>query len=198
VLVLSDSDLGGIPLLRQSTDWDCGPTALAQLMIVVGTNPSVKTVEQAKELARHITSQIKPSPETGTSHDQIIGYLRSIGQAFAVYERVPIHIVGAPCLVNYQWSGDGHYGVVIEVDEVKSRIRIINPGNGKIDRYSISEFNKRWFSRRYGARWAVKIWRVYDHQNPHHQLSFFEKRNSAASEIHGLCWAEWKRKEFRL
>jgi len=77
-----------------------------------------------------------------------------VGVPFKVYQG---EYPKPPFLINYQWDRDGHYGVVVNVGD---KILIWNPWKDAIDKYHKNEFEKRWYSKRYGPKWALSINRI--------------------------------------
>jgi hypothetical protein len=92
-------------------------------------------------------------PKLGTSHEQIVGYLLSSGIPYFCFKGKDARSLPTPCLVNYQWEGEGHYGVVTRVDPYF--VSIIS--NGNLTKVSLDEFHRRWYSERYGQRWALRL-----------------------------------------
>jgi ABC-type bacteriocin/lantibiotic exporter with double-glycine peptidase domain len=129
----------------QPNDWSCGPTALRFLFSLYPNHFFPEPSEVA----------LGTTPADGTSHDAIEQLLADHGVPYHTTHRRDLRQLILPCLVNYQWSGDGHYGVVIEKNA--RTIYVFNPGNGKVDRYAGADFRTRWFSRRYGSGWSLRL-----------------------------------------
>lgn len=129
--------------LTQPNDWSCGVYALRTLLRAQGypLRPTEKKLGTTREL--------------GTSHVAIVDYLKSNGVRYCEYSGKPVRSLMVPCLVNYQSSRDGHYAVLWSA--VK-RLTLLNPGNGRADSLRLEDFNKRWFSTRYGSQWALYIY----------------------------------------
>jgi len=100
-------------------------------------------------------AQLKTTRSDGTSHEAILRYLEGKRIGHAQYRRVPLEEIPLPCLVNYQYARDGHYGVLRHVGD--REVKIMNPFNGRMDTISRQVFEDRWFSKRYGNEWALHI-----------------------------------------
>jgi ABC-type bacteriocin/lantibiotic exporter with double-glycine peptidase domain len=145
----------GSAQLKQDNDYSCGVWALRYLINHV-VFPQIPYEELEARFGYYWPTEekLRTTPEDGTSHESITNWLASVGVKFTVHEGEPVTSLTPFFLINYQWYKEGHYGVVVNVGDV---VQVWNPGNGKIDKYPLEEFNRRWFSKRYGAKWALTI-----------------------------------------
>ena len=58
-----------------------------------------------------------------------------------------------PLIVNFQFEDEGHYGVII--GWVEGEIHIWEPWRAKHFWINESDFDRIWFSRRYGSHWFL-------------------------------------------
>lgn len=132
-------------IYKQTNDYNCGPTALAQLLNLKGYQEY--TPEGIEEI-------IQPSPDMGTSHLSICLFLDL--EKFTYQHGTPgLHNLTLPMLVNYSPKGDGHYGVVTRINFTSNRVRVLDPEDGQMHSYTIKNFFNTWYSSRYGKEWAV-------------------------------------------
>lgn len=134
-----------LSLVKQDDLFSCGVFALHTLLFAHGYNYSPDDLR----------TDLKPTPDAGTSHDQITEFLSGKKIPFWVFSAGDPRALPVPCLVNYQWDGDGHYGVIVDVNN--DTILIANPGNGELDKMPLGEFWTSWYSTRYGEHWALRI-----------------------------------------
>src|SRR5271168_71089 len=88
----------------QTKEFDCGIVACEYLSALHGKPP----------IRRELAAQLgATSAIDGTPHYGIQQILRD-GYGFEEYERVGrISMAKIPSIINYQWDGDGHYGVLV-------------------------------------------------------------------------------------
>ena len=133
---------------RQFNEVSCGVSALRYMFSIL-IWPYVE-----KPINYMPTEEVlKTKYETGTEPEDIEKYLQSLNIKYRIYEGYDIKNVPKPAMVLYQWGGEGHYGVVVES---KRTVKIFNPYNAKIDRYTFYEFNKRWHDKPQ-IKWALTI-----------------------------------------
>ena len=132
-------------IYKQSNDYNCGTTALAQLLSLSGYQ------EYTPEA---IEDCITPHPETGTSHLQLCEFLRYEG--FSYQHGTPdIYTLRLPMLVNYSPDGEGHYGVVTRMNFNSEQVRLLDPADGRAVNLPIRKFLSIWYSSRYGKEWGL-------------------------------------------
>lgn len=133
---------------KQTKEYNCGPTACSYYL------ERFHSIHCDIEELEHIG---KCTDEEGTSHAGMFNILFQKGlKPFSVHvgsikELTPSMI---PCIVNYQYDGDGHYGVLIGFEY--NQFLIWNPATGKVDREIKRSFSQRWYSKRYGKRWLIR------------------------------------------
>ena len=139
-------------LLKQDKEYNCAVFALHFLLGLNGID--YKVVEMGKELS--------PNEENGTSHNKILGWLLFKGINSLTYGyNTPINKLkqSLPAIVNYQLCDkdgcDGHYSVILTVNN--SSVILYNPYNGEIEVLNRREFEKIWYSERYGKRWFLTM-----------------------------------------
>ena len=132
-------------IYKQSNDYNCGTTALAQLLALVGyTEYTPEKIEDG----------ITPHPETGTSHFQLCEYLRN--ESFIFQHGTPdFHTLKLPMLVNYSPSSEGHYAVMTRMNFTAGTVRLLDPANGGNVNLPIKKFLSIWYSSRYGKEWGL-------------------------------------------
>lgn len=139
-------------ILEQDKEYNCAVFALHFLLGISSINYDVKELE--KELGTN--------EDNGTSHEQIINWLDSKRITSITYgsnSNVQRLSSVLPALVNYQLCDndgcDGHYGVVLTVNE--NKIILYNPYSGEIESVDRNYFEEKWYSERFGSKWFLKI-----------------------------------------
>lgn len=128
---------------KQPNDWSCGVYALRYLLFLKGL-PLEPT-----------EADLATTESDGTSHSAIRDYLFRHAVGHTECMGTPLGEIPKPCLVNYQYYRDGHYGVAVK--QTGKRVYVFNPWTARIDAYKIKDFENRWFSTRYGAKWALAL-----------------------------------------
>lgn len=132
---------------RQTTDFNCGPAAVAFML---------RTHEEHPRSIDEITKIMGSTDEAGTSHEQIEAYLRGRGYVFS--SGTPsLFALRLPMLVNHQSEEDGHYSVILSITlaYTNAHIRLFDPADGKIKTRAWGFFLESWYSARYGAKWGL-------------------------------------------
>lgn len=132
----------------QTKEYNCGPTACAYyLKRFHGIDSDIEELERLGNC----------TDEDGTSHEGMFNILYGAGikphsfTAKNIKELIPL---SSPCIVNYQYDGDGHYGVLIGFRQ--NHFTIWNPATGHLDYVGKEKFAKIWYSKRYGKRWLIR------------------------------------------
>jgi len=103
-------------------------------------------------------SLIKELPcreDDGTSYLSLTNYLNSyMLNSIYTSDYSELSDMKFPCIVNYQYEGDGHYGVALGFDG--SLILLYNPATGETEKMNKYEFYNSWYSNRYGKRFLLK------------------------------------------
>lgn len=134
-------------LWKQDKDYNCGVYALCFFLHSNGIKSRLTEIER----------MLNPTDADGTSHESITKVLKELG----IYNNQFLDSsIGQlkeklPALVNYQYDGDGHYGVVKGMSW--NRFIIYNPCTGEEEFGQTSEFDKSWYSERYGSHWFLTI-----------------------------------------
>ena len=149
------------PNYTQETDYDCGPACVRYLTIARGWG-ALGGGPVDGSYVRMIRAA-ETTPEFGTSHEGMLQLINGMG--FSGRARIaPIEDVPLFAIVNYmsseavegeKYPGDGHYGVVVGKSE--RNVYIWSPSYGKVITYSYHEFNKVFYSNRYGSKWSVEV-----------------------------------------
>lgn len=126
--------------MKQDRPYNCGIFAARYLLKI-------------KDSPRYLEKLAGTTEKEGTSHDG----MKKIFKHFKIHYlsgEADLGLVKGllPAIVNYQAWGDGHYGVVLTIGD---KVALWDPGDGKIRKFTISEFKKRWFSKRYGKNWFI-------------------------------------------
>lgn len=130
-------------LLKQDKDYNCGVYALHFLLSLSGIKYYAPSLEDA----------IEPNQETGTSHHQITTFMtiRNIKHHQSYNNKSDE--LKYPCMVNYQYDSDGHYGVAL--CKTSAGVVLYNPANGQIE--IVPNFDKVFYSERYGKGWSLYL-----------------------------------------
>ena len=139
----------------QTTDFNCAAGAVA--FFANAQSGLVLDVDK-------VTRKLGSTPERGTDHEAIVGYLdflfRYDGVRLEHGHGLPLHTLTLPLLVNY-WTGeDGHYGVVTGLTLVPgngSWMTLFDPSSGDLLVKDWDEFVRNWYSKRYGPHWGLYI-----------------------------------------
>ena len=131
--------------MKQTTEYNCGVFAVKYILKLV-LNKDYDVVQLEKELCT--------TEEKGTSHDDIINFIKreKINYIVGIGEQM---FSDLPLLVNYQYDGDGHYGVITDIHE--NEIKMFNPATGESEIILYTDFMDRWYSERYGKQWGLHI-----------------------------------------
>lgn len=136
---------------KQTKDWNCGPTACAYYF--ARFQGIQENYDQRIDLFEKIGNCTK---DKGTSHEGMVKIIHEMGfnsiwnYADGIEELIPALM---PCIVNYQYDGDGHYGVIEGFQN--NDLLIWNPATGKRDKINKYDFEKIWYSKRYGSKWFL-------------------------------------------
>jgi ABC-type bacteriocin/lantibiotic exporter with double-glycine peptidase domain len=133
-------------VLEQDKEYNCAVYALHFLLGLYDIKPSIEEIEKL----------VNPSIENGASHEDILRALHSFKiMSWSSNGRIIDFIDNLPALVNYQYDGDGHYGVII--GKTSKAFIMYNPYNAEIETIQFKEFEKIWYSERYGANWYMQL-----------------------------------------
>jgi len=128
---------------KQLDSYSCGPSALAFFLFALGRKFTIARIRK----------ELKPTKENGTSHEAIERMLHRRRIDFESKSNAAISDLKPPSLVNYQYLGEGHYGVILSVTQ--KYISLFEPWFAKTHLYTRKAFERQWHSNRYGRRWAV-------------------------------------------
>lgn len=134
---------------KQSKWYNCGPTSLSYLLYITAK----------KQIHPHdLESLIGCNTTSGTSHEGIENYLNSEGIAFksGIFS---LHEIELPLLVNYQFEGEGHYGVItnIYLNGKNGFVDILEVSAGNFIQMQWKDFVSVWYSTRYGPHWGLHL-----------------------------------------
>lgn len=139
-------------LLEQSKNYNCAVYALHFLLGISNLSSDIEDME--KELGTN--------EDKGTSHEQILDWLKLNNVTGITYgNNSNVHRLSCvlPAIVNYQYwdkdGCDGHYGVVLTVNE--NKVILYNPAIGEIESVDKYYFEAKWYSERFGKGWFLKI-----------------------------------------
>lgn len=131
----------------QSKDYNCGPTTALYILNRFGFNPSVEELEQIANTTE----------KEGTSHVGMQAIFRKYGLNTVEMICSVDHLRHRlPAIVNWTPEDDGHYGVIEAI--YKTVLAILDPADGTVHIMPIKEFEQKWFSNRYGDRWALHVY----------------------------------------
>ncbi len=134
-----------LKLLKQSSDYNCGVYALHLLLQCHGVVTDLEVLELA----------LKTTEEEGTSHTNITDYLadKNIVAAYdASLKQLSAHL---PAMVNYQYTGEGHYSVVLSI--TPQQVILYNPDLGALEAIASADFERVWYSELYGNKWFLSL-----------------------------------------
>ena len=135
-------------LKAQDKEWNCGAYATDFFLSLFGV-PSIMT-----------TIDSMCSEEDGIGHSAIEAVVKEaklstcevLAKDGATIEELKDNL---PAIINYQYDGDGHYGVALNIfDEF---LELYNPYNGQIEHLILSDFIDNWYSVRYGKQWFLTL-----------------------------------------
>ena len=156
---IEDLYINYIPKIIQDKDYNCGETSL-------------KLVLDWKWLSNNdVWKKLNSTEELGVSHDEIVKFLTEnmvepnfITQYSASFNDLynTVKIDESNPIVNYQVIGDdndteGHYSPIIGMSSTHIFIRDV--WSGLIHRYSKEQFEEVWYSKLYGYRWYLVIFK---------------------------------------
>lgn len=132
--------------MRQTEDWNCGGTVLIRLL-------DRFNVRLSQENADFLLSS---TPDDGTSHDSFKRVLAAKGLRYlssdGSFDELISHL---PAIVNFQYEGDGHYGIAETWSD--GRINVWDPWTGGMLSFSQIAFEALWYSDRYGPKWWLHV-----------------------------------------
>jgi|GEM_PF-2695251 ABC-type bacteriocin/lantibiotic exporter with double-glycine peptidase domain len=128
---------------KQNKDYNCGVWALKYIL---------KLVLNKEYDSEILEKELNTTEDNGTSHVYILKFLCKENIDFI---EVTGNVDKLPLLINYQYDGDGHYGVI--VNKYEGVLEIFNPATGKIEEIFNHEFISDWYSLRYGKQWGIYI-----------------------------------------
>jgi hypothetical protein len=187
-----------IKLFRQPSDWTCGPAALTLFFYLTGrtleqrlrkgttqaenwiSNLKYYTERHPYNVISDLTRRLGTQEEAGTDPTSIRRFLRTLFPRLKnpfTLVKTPADLLAkakrGPVLVNYFDGGDGHYGVIIGVREVRwtkhwpsdppykhkrfSHVRLFNPDGACIEEKDFDDFVENWYSPRYGKQWGIAV-----------------------------------------
>ena len=111
---------------KQNKDYNCGVWALKYIL---------KLVLNKEYDSEILEKELNTTEDNGTSHVYILKFLCKENIDFI---EVTGNVDKLPLLINYQYDGDGHYGVI--VNKYEGVLEIFNPATGKIEEIFNHEF----------------------------------------------------------
>lgn len=136
-------------LLKQDKDYNCGVYATAFYLDILGV-----PYQDIKELEK----MLKTDENNGTKPSDIVRVINELMKRknnawigmraiFSSDNLMPDLLEKTPCIVNYQYGGDGHYGVVVCVQNWN--VLLYNPAIGELEIIDLGSFINSWYSERY-------------------------------------------------
>ena len=122
----------------QTTEYNCGPTALSYFLALHGHIYSPGELE----------ASLQPTPELGTDPEMIVELLAKLGLDFEVRQGpfTQLKPANLPILVNMNHENDGdHYMVAVAIDDDEN-ITFWDPYYAELKYYSYRAFKSVWFS----------------------------------------------------
>lgn len=132
---------------RQTEEWNCGAAALAHLLERFNVRASID----------YLDTQLGCTPEEGCSHQDFCRVLQRYKLRFISNDDSSVAELSQhlPAIVNFQCEGDGHYGVTESVGD--DGLVVWDPWTGGNRWYSFEEWDRIWYSDRYGSKWWLHI-----------------------------------------
>ena len=126
----------------QTEDYNCAVFAIMFIFSLKGI-PYKNWIE--------IEEELKPSKKNGTSHKMIMDYFDKKGLKYEISKNLNKSLL----LVNYQFQGEGHYGVIVHRNN--DLLWLFNPYNSIIEMMRERDFRELWYSKRYGKEWGLTL-----------------------------------------
>lgn len=124
---------------RQKINY-CGPAALKMVLSYYGIE---KTEEELAGLAGCTADQ-------GASAQQLISAAKNLGLQGIIKDKASLTEIKAcvvdkkiPVIVDWFWQDDGHYSVVVDIDQ--ENIHLLDPGLGHLRAMRLKDFYRVWF-----------------------------------------------------
>jgi predicted double-glycine peptidase len=141
-----------VPVVRQATDYTCGPTSLRAVLAYFGRSFSEEK----------LAGLCRTNPRTGTEAPDIVRVSKKLGVGVLANYRATLEQLAAfvgrrwPAIVGWQaWGGD-HYSVVVEVN--RRSVWLMDPyaDAGRVH-FPIAAFVARWRWKRRKARQTIAV-----------------------------------------
>jgi hypothetical protein len=130
----------------QTTEWNCGPTALSYLLSLEGHIYSPQELEE----------ELRPTPELGTDPRAIEQFLQD--------KQIDYHIAGPgdvlryPCLVNVNHELDGDHYMIVTDEDVDGNVTLWDPYYAELKYWPREYFRMNWYSPLKGLKnWALYL-----------------------------------------
>lgn len=132
------------PLIKQSTHFTCGPTALLSWLKSRGDNTSTE-----KSLAKVLSTNF----QFGTPYNHFVNGIESLGYAATFTENLSVETLrellsqGYGIIVSMQLSGSGHWALLVDISPAGQSLTFMDPWLAKTGYHSISRthFEKNWY-----------------------------------------------------
>ena len=127
-----------VPKYKQTTDYTCGPACLRVVLAFYGREVSEKEIAQQISTTHH-----------GTPPSKLLEGAWSYGLKGRWRKNSSINDLrryveeGTPVIVNWFSHDDGHYSVVVGVDDKK--VTLLDPEDGKLHSMPHEVFLRVWF-----------------------------------------------------
>ncbi len=135
---------------KQTSEWNCGPTALSHLLALEGHIYSPSNLEEI----------LTPTEELGTDPRAIEQFLQDVQIDYQLGAG-SLNLVrkeNLPTLVNMNYENDGdHYMVVTDID-IYGSMTMWDPYTAETRYYSYNDFINNWYSPLKGLRrWSLYL-----------------------------------------
>jgi predicted double-glycine peptidase len=133
---------------KQTTDYNCGPAALAYFLDAVGI---------IGYNVDYLTRVLGTTDEEGTHPKAIANFIREKGLRCFAGSHILLEDFTLPMIVNYFVEDDGHYAVITDLDFTPAggMVTYFDPATGHHEQMTWDQFRKNWYSFRYGDHWGL-------------------------------------------
>lgn len=135
---------------KQQKDYTCGPAAVQFLLFAHGYSPASPASPASQNFLEIVLGTTEAE---GTKPERIEAYFAQCGEPFEAKREWDLGLAPLPLLVNYFDGEDGHYAVIVAVND--TCLYLWDPADGRYVLSGRADFEKNWWSPRYGRGWGL-------------------------------------------